>query len=238
MDESVLGNILGSLINNKDSDFLSGGNMIWILLFFFLFMFMGGNFGGGSRASAAPIMPPPNVATQSDVVGAAAWQNAQTKMDFLGNSINQLGYAGLAQADSINQNVSQQGADTRLQLCQGTNAITNGIANLGYAVNVGQQQIERSIDQVRYENAQNTCAITTNCTANTQKVLDKICEMETRMDAVRIAELTAANQALNLRLDNATQTANLVQALRPYPIPAYTVTSPYGGGTTGGTTAG
>ena len=237
MDESVLGNILGSLINNKDGDVFGGGSGgMWVILFLFLFMFMG-NWGGG-RAAAGPAPIPPNVATQGDVVTAAAWQNTQTKLDGIGLSINQLGYNSMQNANAINQNISQQGADSRLQVCEATHAITNGIANLGYAVNNGQQQIERSIDQVRFDNAQQTCAITTNCTANTQKVLDKICEMETRLDAVRIAELTTANQALRLQLDNAVQTNNIVQALRPYPVPAYTVSSPYGTVTTGGTTTG
>lgn len=228
-NESVLGNTVGALINRGGygNGFGEGGGLIWFIALIFL-MGMGG-FGGFGNMRG-------NVATSNDVYQSAAWQNTQ---DAIGNvasavgDVNQnltsLGYTSLTQANAINQNISQQGADTRLQLCQNKGEITNGLAALGYAVNNGQQNIERAIDQARYDSARQTCDITTTDTANTQKILDKLCTMEANAQQNRINELQVANQALNLQLGQAAQTAQIVNTLRPYPIPAYATLSPYSG---------
>ena len=114
-------------------------------------------------------------------------------------------------------------------LCQGFAAANAGINENRFA----QQQCccdnLRALDNVRYENAQNTCAITTNATGNTQRILDKLCQMEANAKDQRIADLTASLQAANGQISQLSQTANIINAVRPFPIPAYQVQSPYVG---------
>ena len=218
MDENAMGNIIAALIG-KDNDGLGGNGGIWmIFLLFILLIGGGGGFWGNNRGPAMP----PNVATQSDVTATAAWQTTQGSLQNV--------------TDAINQNISQQGADSRLQACQNTNSITNGIANLGYAVNNGQQNIERSIDQVRYESAQQTCNITTTDNTNTQKVLDAICELKSSMQASKIQEQAAQIAALQGQLANNALASNIIGSLQPTPKPSYIVSSPYASSGCGCTT--
>lgn len=239
MDENAMGNIIAALIG-KDTDGLGGNGGIWmIFLLFILLIGGGGGFWGNNRGPAMP----PNVATQSDVTATAAWQTTQGSLQNVTDAINgvnqnltALGYNTLNQANAINQNISQQGADSRLQACQNTNSITNGIANLGYAVNNGQQNIERSIDQVRYESAQQTCNITTTDNTNTQKVLDAICELKSSMQASKIQEQAAQIAALQGQLANNALASNIIGSLQPTPKPSYIVSSPYASSGCGCTT--
>ena len=57
-------------------------------------------------------------------------------------------------------------------LCQGFAAVNAGINENRFAQQQCCCELGRAIDNTRYENAQNTCAITTNATGNTQKILD------------------------------------------------------------------
>lgn len=67
---------------------------------------------------------------------------------------------------------------------------------------------------------QNTASIIASSTANVQRVLDKLCEQET--DRLRTA-LAEARVIAN----NTKQTADIVNAIRPFPQAAYIVSSPY-----------
>ncbi len=149
---------------------------------------------------------------------------------------------GLTQAEL------QQGFDTQ-SLLRGQEGIKNGLCDGFYAQNttmlqgfngLGREILQnrfedakcccetnRNIDAVRYENAKNTCEITTNATANTQKILDKLCCMEMNAKDQRIADLTAGLQTANFQLSQQAQSANLINTLRPTPIPAYVTCSPY-----------
>lgn len=150
--------------------------------------------------------------------------------------------------------IAQMNGDNKLAICQANNntqATVNansnaiqaairetsnnaiqGITSLGFLT-------QQKTDELKYELAKSTCAITSNDTANTQKVLDKLCMMEANQQAQRIQELQVANQALmlsnqvkDLQAGQVTSAGYIVNALRPYPVPAYTVSSPYGTTTT------
>ena len=143
----------------------------------------------------------------------------------------------------------QNGFDTQ-SILRGLEGIKNGLCDGFYAQNttmlqgfngLGREVLEnrfqdakcccetnRNIDAVRYEAAQNTCAITTNATANTQKILDKLCNMELSAKDQRIADLQLALQAANGQLSQQAQSANLIDKLgAKAPIPAYITCSPY-----------
>ena len=64
-------------------------------------------------------------------------------------------------------------------------------------------------------------------TVNTQRILDKLCDMESNAKDQRINSLQLELQSATNQLSNLAQTASIVNQLRPTPIPAYTVCSPY-----------
>lgn len=157
------------------------------------------------------------------------------------------GFGGGAFGGGFGNNAAMQGALTRAELYDGLNdntvirkldGITSGICDGFYAQNTAINEIgsrvqtcccetNRNIDAVRYDNSQNTCAITTNATANTQKILDKLCAMEANAKDQRIADLTSSLQTANFQLSQQAQNATLISTLRPFPQPAYITCSPY-----------
>lgn len=112
-------------------------------------------------------------------------------------------------------------------LCQGFNAVTSGINNLGYQMNNCCCGIERNIDAVRYEAAQNTCQITnaihsegeaTRALINANMVQD----LRDRLEA-RDRDILSRD----FQLSQLNQNATLINAIKPCPIPAYITCSPY-----------
>ena len=120
---------------------------------------------------------------------------------------------------SIQKDIWQTKSDLSMQLAQN-----------GFNAQQCCCETNRNIDSVKYENAQNTCAITTNATANTQRILDKLCQMESNAKDNEIATLRTALAQANGQLSQQAQTANLIAQLRPTPIPAYRVSNPLGCG--------
>ena len=178
-----------------------GGGMwfAWILILFVLMGGWGNGFGGRNAQAGF------DVASQFD------YQDIKN------------GIRGLQ--EGINSGFYTQARD----LCQGFAAVNAGINENRFAAQQCCCETNRNIDAIRYENAQNTCAITTNATGNTQKILDKLCQMEANAKDQRIADLTASLQAANGQISQLSQTANIINAVRPFPVPAYQVQSPYVG---------
>ena len=90
-----------------------------------------------------------------------------------------------------------------------TNLITQGFCNTN-------QSIERSI--LAWQ--QNTASIIAASTAGVQKILDKLCDQETQSLRTELAEARVI-------ANNTQQTADIVNAIRPFPQSAYIVSSPY-----------
>jgi hypothetical protein len=131
------------------------------------------------------------------------------KLDGITNGICQLGYDNLAQVNSVNQNVMQQGFNTQ-----------SGIANLGYQMQDCCCTTNRNIDSVRYENAKNTCDIINAQNAGVQRILDRMCQSE-------IQTLRDNNMMQAFQLSQQAQNATLISTLLPTPVPAYLSCSPY-----------
>jgi hypothetical protein len=200
---------------------------LWaILLFFGLLVFGGGGVfgnrgnGGGSNgaemAAIASMVASNNNgrSISSDYTDNAVQRGFDTsailgKLDGITSGICQLGYDNLAQVNSVNQNVMQQGFNTQ-----------SGIANLGYQMQSCCCDTNRNIDSVRYENAQNTCNIIQAQNAGVQKILDKMCETE-------VNSLREQLQMANFQISQQNQNAYLINQLQPVPRPSYLTCSPY-----------
>ena len=127
----------------KDSDGLFGGGTsggILALIIIFVLLFGNGNgFGFGGNGA---------VATQADIQRGFDTRTIVSKLDGISNGICDLGYAN---ANLIN--------NVRFDAMQGFNSVNQGIANLGYEQQNCCCTTNRNIDSLKYENAQNTCAI-------------------------------------------------------------------------------
>lgn len=190
-----------------------GGNGSWIWFLIIVFLLAGnGNWFGGNN-------PGMNQITN----------------DFLFTNLRQDLLNGFNQMDRGISNINNQLCDgfysmntsiltgfngVDKNLCQGFNSVNQNIAQLGYQTQQCCCETNRSIDAVRYENSRNTCDIIQAQNLNTQKILDKLCENE-------VNSLRTDLQAAQLQISQLSQTSNIVNSLRPTPIPAYITCSPY-----------
>ena len=200
-------------INKGGGEGYGWGGGMWFAWILILFVLMGGwgNGFGGRNAQAGF-----DVASQFD------YQDIKNGI----RGIQQ----GLCDGFYAQNTTMLQGFNgMQRDLCQGFAAVNAGINENRFAQQQCCCENLRALDNVRYENAQNTCAITTNATGNTQKILDKLCQMEANAKDQRIADLTASLQAANGQISQLSQTANIINAVIPRPVPAYNVQSPYVG---------
>jgi hypothetical protein len=137
-----------------------------------------------------------------------------------------------------NQDVNGQLRGITNGICDGFYAINNGLKDGFYGVQTGITElgygmkdcccgINRNIDAVRYENAKNTCDITTAIHAEGEatRALINANTMQALRDKLedRDRELMTAN----FQLSQQAQNAALINELRPCAKPAYITCSPY-----------
>lgn len=112
-------------------------------------------------------------------------------------------------------------------LCQGFAGVNAGIAESRFAAQQCCCETNRNIDAVRAENYRNTCEITNaiHCEGEKTRALITANTMHELRD--KLADRDRDLQTANFQLSQQAQTANLIGTLRPMPIPAYPVCSPY-----------
>lgn len=224
----------------------------WIILFLFALMGNGGwsnGFGGNGNA-----MFPYFTAQNTDAGVQRGFDTAAitSQLSGINTSINN-GFANAEvagcnramdamqtaynnQIASMNQNfANQQALDNRLYAMQSQQAeccCENRLATCQT-----QNIVQNEANATRFADANNTRDLLTNQTANTQAILDKLCQLELDAKNTKISDLerqlTMANLAASqtaqtgrLLADNAAQTQALEQYLNPVPIPAYVVQNP------------
>ena len=230
-----------------------GGDGIWALLIFaMIFGGWGNGFGGGGFGGFA-----------ADGAAIYPWMNQAeiTTGGFRDQMIN-------SNIQGIQSAVTSGFGDVQTALCGGFAGVNASINN---AQNALTQQmytnqiadmdrsfaVQTQLSQCCCENrlasanlsadlAREACANRATSTANTQAILDKLCQLEldnvkTQLDAkndriselqtqLSMASLAASQNAQTAQLiaDNTAQTQYIVNRVAPYPIPAYPVSNPYG----------
>ena len=198
------------------------GNGWWILLLFILMGGWGNGFGGGyGGMDFYPWM------NQSNQI-SSGFQN-----QLLNDSITGItsGIAGITAQLSNNQMADMErsfAVQSALQNCCCENRAS--IADLKYTV-----ATEACADRAAVGDALQ--AVIASNTANTQKILDRMCQQE--IDALKAQNIALQNQVnmqalaasqtaqtAALVADNTAQTQYIVNRVAPYPVPAYTVANP------------
>lgn len=132
---------------------------------------------------------------------------------------------------TTNQNVSNTACQTQRDVLENRYTTQLGLQQLGSQAQNCCCETQKEILQNRYDNALQTqtlssqmaqccCDLRAEGLANTQKILDKMCENE-------IQKLRTDLQSAQLQISQLSQTANITNTLRPYPQPAYITYSPY-----------
>lgn len=195
--------------SNKEncSDMWGGGNGMWVLFLFFLMAWGNGGFWGNRNGVNDPAVQ--GALTRSDLFEGFNTQDINSQLRGITNGVCDSAYA-------INNGIKDLG----MNMMQGFDGTSQRLADLGYQMQSCCCATGRSIDNVKYENAKNTCDIINAVNASTQRVIDQ-------MTNDKIEDLRTELQSAQLQLSNNSQTANLIATLRPFPQPAYITCSPY-----------
>lgn len=213
---------IAAATGNNNNGFGFGGDGAWVLLLFIILL-AGGNWNnggyGGNGAGATYITNDVQRGfDQSALINGITGIN-QTLNNNQANLTTQLNTIAMAQQNCCCEN---RAATADLKYTIATEACADRAA---------------VTDALRDVIASNT--------ANTQAILDKLCQQE--IDALKaqnqqlqmqsyLASLAASQNAQTGQIltDNAAQTAELIRALNPTPVPAYVVANPYAYGCNNG----
>lgn len=222
----------------------------WIVIFLIFAMFGAGGWGGGGYGGNYDF---PWLLSGQNGINAntnAGFQNAAIQSS-LGDIQTGLcgGFAGVTAAvngaqASIAQQLSNNEISSLERSFAAQTASTAGMTNISAQLANCCCENRAATQELKYTLAQEGCNTRAANTANTQAILDKLCELEIQNKDSRIAELerqlTIANLAASqtaqtaaLVADNTAQTQYIVNRVAPYPIPSYTVPNPYGSAVAG-----
>ena len=229
--------------NNRNNDGMWGDGAWWIVILL-IFGWGNGGFGGWGNGGGGAIQ---GYATQADIQRGFDNQAVVSKLDGITNGLCDGFYAMnnsmLTGFNGINTNIMQTGygiqqainADTVANM-QNTNALQSQLANCCC-------ETREAIQGVNYNMATNTCALQNTMNNNTRDIIDSQ-QAGTRaildfLTQDKIATLTAENNDLrraasqdrqNALLTTAmtAQTSQILEAVRPTPVPAYPAASPCG----------
>lgn len=240
------GDIL-ALAKNNGNDMMGGVGFWWVIVFLIVAGMFGGNgFGFGNNRNIANdallneefikrdiFSTNQNVSntaanTQNEILGSSC----QTQRDILENRYtNQLGLQSLqAQNQACCCNTQKEIIESRYDNSLGLAGVQRDIMQNRYDNLLGMNGIQRDMAlnarDLQAQLAQCCCDLKTENAANTQKILDKMCENE-------INQLRTDLQSANLQISQLSQSQNLINQLKPSPIPAYITCSPYQAATCG-----
>lgn len=225
--------------NSGFGGFGGNGDGLWVLLFFVLLLGNGnwGNWGGngnGSMPGYSQVNDFSQLERENDIIRsdicdgfanvnqslANGFQNIQTSFANAELSRSNTQAALMGQMYSMSMADLQRGCDIQ-------SGMASGFAQTNY--NLASQNCE-----TRNTIQNSTRDIIDSQREGTNAILGALTAQAMASKDERIAELTQKVNSLENANINNMQSAYLLQTLRPYPVPAFTVVPP--GTTTGGTT--
>lgn len=203
-----------------------GDGSFWIIVLF-LFALMGNGWGNGFGGNNGGVMPMVyNDAVQSGFDQAAIMSGINGLNTTVANGFANAEVSRCNQTANLTSQLSAIALNQATGLC---NTNTN-IADLKYTIGT-----EACADRSAISEA--LMSVTAQNNANTQRILDQMCqdkidakneEIQNLRTQLNLANLAASQgaQTAQLLADNAAQTMALEQYLNPTPIPSYQVTNP------------
>lgn len=220
--------------NNSGGWGNNGWGLIWIVLIFAIFGWGNGfggwgNNGGGMGSTAAAY-------TDSAIQRGFDHQAIVGKLDGINTNIMQTGY-GIQQAINADtvanmQNTNALQAQLAQCCCDNKEALSNTNYNMATQANAIQQSIDKGFCQLNYNAATNTRDIIDNANANTRALLDYLCQdkiatLQAENNDLRRAASQDRQSAL-LTTAMAAQTNQIIDAVRPTPVPSFPASNLYG----------
>lgn len=218
---------IAAVTGNRNDGGWGDGNGWWVLIILFaIFGGWGGNNGWGNNGNGGYAA---TAATQADIQRGFDTSAVTNKLNGLENGLCDGFYSmntAVMSGTNTLQNAIQQASTANLQntytlqnaIQQDTNSISRQLADCCC-------ENRAAIAQVRYDNATNTCAITTainqlgqtiiqNDNANYRALHDELVAIQMANKDAKIAELTAMNNALNLAASQQAQNAYLIEQMK------------------------
>lgn len=238
----LVANIDGN--GNGNGNWADGGWLWFIVVIFAIFGGWGGGFGGwgnGNNGGATPYST--SAVTQADLQRGFDNQAVVSKLDGITNGLCDGFYAVQNGMNGINTNILQTGfgiqqainADTVANM-QNTNAIQSTLNNMA-AQNAScccetQRQIERGFADTNYNMATQACQTRQAIADSTRSILDYLCQdkiatlQAENNDLRRAASQDRQNALLTTAMS--AQTNQIIDAVRPTPVPAFPASNLYG----------
>lgn len=217
-------------VSGNNNDGWGGNGASWWIIILFLFAFcgwgnngFGNNNGGGSALTRGELCQDMNF---SDLENSVRGVNTGLCDGFYAMNTGMLnGFAGIDNAVCTLGYQQQQGINSVLMNgLQNTNALQSQIQNCCC-------ENREAISNIRYQMATDTCAIQNSIQNTTRDIIDnQNCNTRSILDFLtndKIATLQAENQNLKFAASQQAQNNYLVNALRPSPVPAFSVPAPY-----------
>ena len=229
-------------LNNRNNGFGGeGGWFMWIIFLFFLMGWGGNGFGNGMGRGAGFLANEISNDYGRDLLLQAINGNRSaidTLASTLNCSVNSIQQAICALQGKVQEVGNQVGMGTQ----QIINAIQSGNCTLSQQLASCCCDVKTAIERQGYENRLATLtqtsdikddigdkftALSAKLDAQTQMINDNFCGLEKRELQREINALRDEKNALQASAISQAQTANIVNAIRPCPIPAYITCNPY-----------
>lgn len=244
-------NVLLALNNRDNNGWGDGNSFIWILFLLILFGGWGNGFGGfgngvgngfGANALGTGYLSNQlNNDLGRDLLMQAINGNGDAIRQL--SSTLQCSIGDIQQAiNGLNTQILQVGNQVGMSSMQVINAIQAGNCQIAGQLASCCCEIKTAIERQGYENRLATLqqtsdlkddlgdkftALTAKIDAQTQIINDNFCGLEKRELQREINALRDEKAALQASALSQTQTSNIVNAVRPCPIPAYITCNPY-----------
>uniref|UniRef100_A0AAU8B0E9 SXP/RAL-2 family protein Ani s 5-like cation-binding domain-containing protein n=1 Tax=Dulem virus 36 TaxID=3145754 RepID=A0AAU8B0E9_9CAUD len=197
--------------NNCNDGDMWGGNGAWMMMFLFFLLAWGGRgFGIGNNGSGGY---DGGALTRGELCQDMNFQSVENGVRGIQQGLCDGFYA-------MNTSMLNGFAGVDQALCNGFNNVNNNITQARFDAQQCCCETNRNIDSVKNQLSQCCCDIINASNANTQRIVDHLTQNE-------IQTLRDNLQTANFQLSQQTQSANLINQLRPCPVPAYLSCSPY-----------
>ena len=202
-----------------------GGNCAWFMWIIVLFALMGGNGWGNNRGDAARIQDV--YASNDNQTLNANVRDLSDKMFRLGNGISDATFA-------INGNLTTGFSNLGRDVAQGTYVLDKAVNETRFAGKDNACMINRNIDQLRFDNQINAQGIQAAIHAEGEETRKLITMNQMKALEMALAEKDRQLQTKDYALYQQNQTysikSDVINAVRPFPVPSFPVGNPYGSG--------